>query len=113
MNLTRNFTEKELACPCCGECPIDEVLLTKLQAYRDIVSIPLIIASAYRCHEHNRSVGGSLNSQHLKGKAIDIRINDKDAITRYRMIKAAFDPRSIHRRAIRLKLVSTQTVSCI
>ncbi len=34
---------------------------------------PLKINSAVRCMAHNQQVGGSKESQHLKGKAIDLR----------------------------------------
>ena len=33
----------------------------------------LVVNSAVRCLEHNQRVGGSTDSQHLKGKAIDLR----------------------------------------
>jgi zinc D-Ala-D-Ala carboxypeptidase len=34
--------------------------------------VPLRVSSFYRCRELNRLVGGVLNSQHVKGEAIDI-----------------------------------------
>lgn len=33
----------------------------------------LVVLSAYRTPEHNKSVGGAKNSQHVFGKALDIR----------------------------------------
>ena len=91
MNLTRNFTEKELACPCCDGYDMDEILLNRLQAYRDLLGFPLIITSGYRCSVHNQEVGGGDSSQHLFGKAVDIKINKFNAATRYRLIKTAFE----------------------
>jgi uncharacterized protein YcbK (DUF882 family) len=34
---------------------------------------PLTITSAYRTRSHNHMVGGATNSQHLEGRALDIR----------------------------------------
>ena len=90
MKITRNFTKDELACKCCGKCKMDPVLLTRLQALRDLVG-PIIITSGYRCYEHNKEVGGSEKSQHLVGKAVDIKIKDFDSTTRHKLIKTAFD----------------------
>jgi uncharacterized protein YcbK (DUF882 family) len=88
--MTRNFKKHELSCPCCGECNMDDILLTRLQAFRDILGIPLTLTSAFRCESHNQSVGGGAKSQHLHGTAVDIRINDKDASVRHKMIQLAY-----------------------
>lgn len=75
--LTRNFTTSEFHCKCkrkdCTTTLIDEALVTKLQKLRDEVGFPISINSAYRCEEHNKAIGGSPSSQHLLGKAVDIR----------------------------------------
>jgi uncharacterized protein YcbK (DUF882 family) len=34
---------------------------------------PLVVLSAYRTQAHNKAVGGAPNSQHLLGRALDIR----------------------------------------
>lgn len=36
-------------------------------------SKPIIVLSAYRTHTHNRKIGGAINSQHLYGRALDLR----------------------------------------
>ena len=36
---------------------------------------PVHVNSACRCREHNASVGGAPKSQHLLGKAADIRVD--------------------------------------
>jgi uncharacterized protein YcbK (DUF882 family) len=84
--ITRSFSKKELACPCCGECKMDQEFLTRLQTYRDLLGVPLILESAYRCRKHNREVGGKAGSMHLQGKAADPRIIPG---LRYRMIELA------------------------
>lgn len=75
-DLTKNFSRKEFACKC-GECSsnyIDIRLVKGLQALRDLIKLPIIINSATRCPKHNKSVGGVPNSQHVLGRAADIRV---------------------------------------
>lgn len=40
---------------------------------REIVGLPLIITSGYRCNALNRAVGGTLTSQHRLCEAIDFK----------------------------------------
>tara|TARA_R110000765_G_scaffold111755_1_gene203701 strand:- start:32 stop:415 length:384 start_codon:yes stop_codon:yes gene_type:complete len=77
MKLTNNFSLSEFECKC--GCKMPEFvknnvieLADSLQVLRDVVGI-LDLTNAYRCKEHNAYVGGSVNSQHLKGKAADIK----------------------------------------
>lgn len=42
-----------------------------LQPLRDYVGV-INISSGYRCPELNKLVGGSQNSQHMKGQAVDV-----------------------------------------
>ncbi len=84
--LTRNFTSRELACPCCGECRMDLEFLTRLQVWRDLLGVPVSLASGYRCHLHNKAVGGSTRSMHPQGKAVDPIIIPS---LRFRMIELA------------------------
>jgi len=82
----KHFKLEEFNCPCCGQCDMDESLLQKLDKARDIAGIPFHVNSGYRCKEHNKSIGGSPNSSHLKGLAADIRTATiKD---RYTILKA-------------------------
>ena len=75
MQLTKNFSKKELECKCgCGKCDMDLELLDALQALRDRLGFPLSITSGFRCEEHNKKVGGARASKHLKGQAVDISI---------------------------------------
>ena len=89
--VTRHFTVAELACPCCGKCEMDPEFMRRVQVLRDIVGFPLIPVSGFRCRKHNAGLKGAAEgSQHLFGKAIDIRVRNFDAATRHRIIKAAF-----------------------
>ena len=72
----KHFKVREFACKHCGEIKIDINLLVKLEELRRAIgNRPIIINSGYRCPTHNKKVGGAKNSQHLYGKAADIRVN--------------------------------------
>ena len=72
----RNFKRDEFVCPCgCGFDDIDPLIVTTLQRLRDEVQRPVIVNSGCRCKSHNAAVKGSKTSQHLKGKAADIKID--------------------------------------
>ena len=51
-------------------------LIDNLNVLRQELGSPLYVNSGYRSPEHNKNIGGSLNSQHLTGKAADIRSNE-------------------------------------
>ena len=55
---------------------ISRELVRGLQAMRTAANSALTIRSAYRPPAHNSSVGGAKRSQHLAGRAADIRIRD-------------------------------------
>lgn len=72
--LSEHFKTSEFACKHCGLYYVDPALVNALESIRRRVGKPVIINDAFRCIEHNESVGGAKNSQHLLGKAADIRI---------------------------------------
>ena len=75
MKITEHFQEDEFRCKCgCGDVKLDKQLAYGLETLRRILKKPIHINSAYRCEEHNQSVGGSVNSQHLVGTAADIHV---------------------------------------
>ncbi len=83
--MTKNFKKSEFDCKCGCEMPNDILinitkLANQLQYVRDNVAMPITINSAYRCEAHNKLVGGSVNSQHLLGKAADIVIKGLDPV---------------------------------
>ena len=53
---------------------IDESLVMLLQCIREHFGKPITITSGYRTATHNKSVGGAAYSQHLYGRAADIRV---------------------------------------
>ena len=46
-----------------------------LQPIRDKLKKPMIITSGYRSQKVNFLCGGAMNSQHLKGQAVDFHVN--------------------------------------
>lgn len=80
MKLTNNFSLSEFKCKC-GKCEMPTEVLTnviqlakQLQVIRDVIKKPITINSGYRCEAHNKKIGGEKNSQHLFGKAADIKV---------------------------------------
>ena len=53
---------------------VDETLTVVLQCIREHFGKAVTITSGYRTPEHNAEVGGSKSSQHLLGRAADIRV---------------------------------------
>jgi len=76
-DLGKGFNRAEFACPCgCGFDTVDTELMPVLQDVREQFGQPVTINSGCRCPQYNRSVGGALSSQHLKGRAADITVKD-------------------------------------
>lgn len=73
MEISKNFKRQEFACKCgCGYNVVDAELLIVLETIRYHIKEPIYINSGCRCVDHNKSIGGDDNSQHLVGKAADI-----------------------------------------
>lgn len=47
--------------------------LEMLDRAREIAGVPFVINSGFRTEAHNRAIGGSRNSSHMRGYAADIR----------------------------------------
>lgn len=73
--LSAHFQRSEFKCKCgCGFDAVDVELLDVLEYLREHFNRPVVINSACRCQTHNRIVKGAPDSQHVKGKAADIRV---------------------------------------
>ena len=90
MDYPKEFPEHELACPCCGECHMDDNFLRKLLYARKQAGIPFPINSGYRCEAHNEAVGST--SRNHFGNAVDIAVTDswRRVIIIAALIKAGF-----------------------
>ena len=76
IKISKNFKLKEFQCKDNSQLvKIDSKLLDKLQKLRDTIGKPIIINSGYRTLKYNKKIGGVSSSQHLLGKAADIRVN--------------------------------------
>lgn len=79
-HLSPHFCRDEFACHCgCGADTVDAELVTVLEDLRDWATtqseLPAVIVSCgIRCAPHNAAVGGAPHSQHLLGKAADVRV---------------------------------------
>ena len=74
--ISKNFRVREFACKD-GSDPIfiDDELVSVLQQIRDHFGKAVTITSAFRTASHNKKVGGATYSQHLYGKAADIKVS--------------------------------------
>ena len=96
MRLTRNFTYEELCRSDVAERRginnrprtkeeekrvienLKALCMEVLQPLRDFLGKPVVISSGYRCPELNKAVGGVRNSQHMKGEAADIHVENTE-----------------------------------
>jgi len=77
---TKNFSNKELSCSCCGENEMNKETLIALQRLRDAIGKPISLSSAYRCPTHNDKVSSTgKEGPHTTGKSIDILCSGKFA----------------------------------
>ena len=74
--ISKNFQIKEFRCKD-GSDPIfiDMDLVNILQKVRDYFGVAVKITSAYRTPSHNKKKKGATYSQHLYGRAADIKVS--------------------------------------
>lgn len=72
------FSDKELACPCCGENKFNPNTKRKLNALRAELGKPITVVSGYRCEAYNRKNG--YTQTHATGQAVDVDFQGVDAI---------------------------------
>jgi hypothetical protein len=83
------FKYSEFDCKCgCGENLMNALVMYKLDRARAMANVPFVINSGYRCKTHNKNVGGSPTSSHVKGLAVDIATEFGE--DRYLILKALF-----------------------
>ena len=73
--LAPDFKVRELRCrDGTDTVMVDEALTVVLQCIREHFGKAVVITSGYRTAAHNAKVGGAKFSQHLYGRAADIRV---------------------------------------
>ena len=78
--ITTNFSLDEFKCKDGSEIPNDVLpniieLAKNLQVLRDAIGKSITINSGYRSPKYNAKIGGVKDSQHVKGKASDLRVS--------------------------------------
>lgn len=72
------FNLDELQCKCgCGKALMDKSFMQTIVAMRRELGFPFVVASAYRCPEYDKKIGGA--GPHTTGKAMDIRVSGHQA----------------------------------
>ncbi len=80
IKLSEHFSREEFSCKCgCGLDTVDVALLPILEDLRTHFGHPIIITSGCRCWLKNHSVGGSDQSQHIIGRAVDLKMTSISA----------------------------------
>ena len=78
IRLAAHFRVREFACSDGSDTIlIDERLAALLEQIRVWAENPVTVTSAYRTASHNRRVGGSTGSYHVKGQAADIVVTGR------------------------------------
>ncbi len=90
--LTEHFEIEEFACKDGTEVPEKYMknlvkLVANLEVIRSHLESPLYIMSGYRTPNHNKMVGGAVQSQHLFAKAADIKSTSADPTFVYNLIE--------------------------
>ena len=76
MMLSKFAALNEVCCRCgCGLVP-QKSMLDKFDELRSTYGKSIIITSGSRCEKHNKKIGGSKNSNHVKGLALDLMRTD-------------------------------------
>ena len=88
IQLSEHFNSWEFECPCdrCTVQVIDMDLIEHLEKLRAHFNQPINIDSGYRCPHHNTDVGGALHSQHVRGKAADVKITNVSPSTVWKYV---------------------------
>ncbi len=89
MITSKYFSEKEFnrCTPSCSLQDMKQEFMNKLDKLRELAGIPLVINSAFRTIQYEKSKGRNGTSSHVLGVAIDIRCNDSQ--NRFKVLEGA------------------------
>lgn len=107
-----NFTEKEIACKCCGKLNISDKAIISLQAFRYMLNnkykknIRLNVTSGCRCRKHNKAEGGvdEIRNGVLVTSRHECTTKKSDA---FDLTSPDLDYKTLYQEAINSKLFST------
>lgn len=68
---------------------LDPVFTYRLDVARNKAGVPFVITSGFRSPEQNSLIGGSPNSSHLKGLAVDLNV--VDSLHRFYVVKGLIE----------------------
>lgn len=87
------FKESDFLCRCGCGLDVNEDLKLMLDEARGLAKTPFVVNSAARCLKHNRSIGSSDTSSHVKGLAVDIAYVDELQLVKiiYGLTKVGFN----------------------
>ena len=81
MSKYKYFSEKEMACKCCGVYKMDDGFMKQLDYLRQECGFPFKVTSAYRCPKHNQATSNTgPTGPHTTGKAVDISVRGEQAM---------------------------------
>ncbi len=89
--------KSDFKCPCSAcsnENKIKNEVVELVKKIEKELKFPLRVNSGYRCAAHNKEVGGASKSQHIYGKAADIRPmvrNAKNNAALAKLVKEKWD----------------------
>lgn len=82
------FKASETECRCGCGMNISPQLLNRLNDAREASGVPFVITSGARCVAHNRNIGGTPNSSHTRGLAVDIACSSSQS--RFAILKGLY-----------------------
>lgn len=88
----RHFRREEFRCKCGGQfcngypAEMQRPVVEIADAAREHFDRPAYVVSGLRCQRWNAHEGGVANSQHMRGEAIDLRVEGIDAETLRRFV---------------------------
>lgn len=90
MITAKYFKESEFkrCTPACSLQDMNRSTMDKLDAAREIAGIPIVLNSAYRSVDYEKSKGRMGTSAHTLGRAVDIRCNSDE--NRFKLIIALY-----------------------
>ena len=113
-----HFKKTEFFCGCgCGMGikHINPKLIARLDIARAIAKTPFKITSSIRCTTYNAAVGGSENSSHISGHAVDIAAPSSAQRFKiiYGLIKAGFNRIGVYSSFIHADIDESKTKNVI